>query len=302
MVDYVKVFLLDVNVERLNNLTCLEFVSGFSERTGVIYEKKVAKYHNCKITVYETGKIIFSGSVHKLYNSLHNIAAPKNTGIKYRGFNGNLFTLHNFIEVMNHLTNLFDCKPEQMILQNIEIGANIEIDFDPKVFIAGLLFQNGQLFEFRYKRNFAIIHHQHYDIKIYNKSGQYGMTVHTIRVELKYKKMSEVKKIGIQTFADFTSCNFRKAFDLLLKKFDAIVYFDRSIRKDSLTKPQKKAVELYSNQNYWFGGIKPTDRDRPKKNLKKIIEMYSRNFHKMIREGIVKNCLISTQLPETKTV
>ena len=91
MVDYIKMLVLDIDLQRLSNLSCLEFIRGVSERTGELLDKKVADYHYCKITVYDSGTILFSGSLHKLYNSLKNFN-PSNFN-NSKGFNGNQFKL-----------------------------------------------------------------------------------------------------------------------------------------------------------------------------------------------------------------
>tara|TARA_R110000868_G_scaffold77551_21_gene221969 strand:- start:3202 stop:4119 length:918 start_codon:yes stop_codon:yes gene_type:complete len=302
MVDYIKLLLLNIDMERLTNLPCLEFITGVSEKTGELLNKKEADYHQCKIIIYDTGIIIFSGSIHKLYNSIKNNVAPNPTVKSNKGFNGNQFTLNNLIEVRNHLANLFDCEPQQMEIRSIEIGVNAEPQLDPSLFIKGLLYHKNKMFEYRFNGNFAKVDHQHFDLKIYNKSKQYDMQTDTLRIELKYSKMSEAKSIGIQTFADITPNTLKEASKLLLKRFDEIIYYDKTIYPEGLTKPQIASLERYSNPRYWIDYLKPNHRHRHKENLNKIILKNSKNLHQMIRTEIIKKCSIITQLSESEIV
>jgi hypothetical protein len=88
----------------------------------------VAVYHFCKITVKtiqtenepNRTHVIFTGSIHKMWNGLNGIVAPNfNTNKPYNGFNGNQFTVNDILEMRKHLENLFDCSALQMVFQNI---------------------------------------------------------------------------------------------------------------------------------------------------------------------------------------
>ncbi|MBN2165480.1 MAG: hypothetical protein JW717_04315 [Marinilabiliaceae bacterium] len=266
----------------------------------------VAEYNFCKITVYDSGIVIFSGSIHKLYNAIKGIVSPnyKGNGLysKYNGFNGNLFTLDDIITVRKHLCWLFGCSPAQMIIRNIEFGFNVVIGFDPKLFITGLLYHKNKLFEFRFHRHFARVEHQHFELKIYNKSNQYGLVNHTIRCEIKFNKMLEIKRLGIESFADINSRKIENVVALFLHRFDEVVYYDNTVFTHGLSRPQMKSLERYSNPRYWIDELKPNQRDRHKKSLNKIIQENSKNLHQLIRNEIVKKCSIITRLSKTENV
>ena len=300
MVDYIKLHLKDIDIERLGNLPYLEFIRGVSERTGELLDKKEAHYHCCKITVYDTGTIVFSGSLHKLYNSLKNLN-PLNFN-NSKGFNGNQFTLKDLFVVKTHLMNLFDCKPDQMQIKSIEIGINTEPEFDPALFIKGLLFHKNKMFEYRFNGNFARVRHQHFDLKIYNKSLQYLMKTFTLRFELKFNKMLEMKSIGFHTIEDINQKNLMEAFALLLKRFSEVVYYDKTICNLGLKKPQIKSLYRYSNPRYWIDELKPNHRHRHKENLNQIILGNSQNLHRKLRTEMIKKCSIITQLSESDNV
>ena len=299
MIDYVKLLLLSIDVERLKSLSPLTFYRAISRDTSESANRQIAEYHYCKITIFDSGIVLFSGSIHKMYNSLNNIKAPNYNKEKlYRGYNGNQFKLVNILEVRTHLANLFDCQPHQMQFQNIEFGVNAEPVFNPNTFTKGLLYHNGEPFEYRFNNNYTQAIHQRFIFKIYNKGNQYGISRNTLRIELKFRKMKEVHILGIKTFADINTCTLNKAKLELLKRFDEVVYYDYTINKKSLSSSLKKTLIKYSNPRYWLIKLKSNHRHREKKRLKKIINDYSENLHSQIRKEIIKKCVIINQLSE----
>lgn len=308
VIDYIKTAIQNANVEYLTSHDFLDFNRVISETTGECQKYIVAKHHFCKIKVYDSGFIQFSGSIHKMWNAIKGIKAPhyekltKQQKENYKGFNGNQFTIDNIFEIRNYLQMLFGCKPNEMIIQNIEFGVNTSIHFNPNKYINGLLFHKGILFEEKHNRSFAQVGHQRYLLKIYNKSRQYGMLQNTLRVELKIRKMEEIKQIGIKTFADINTSTLNKAKDLLLNRFDEVVYYDNTINKKNLSKRQKEEINSYSNPRYWIDDLKPQRRDRHKKRLAKIIHNKSKNLKQHIRENIIRKCVTINQLSKTVCV
>ncbi len=300
MIDFVKIVLKDIDTVRLLNLDVLDFNTVVSVSTGLVSAKKEASYHYGKITVYDNGLVLFSGSIHKLYNSLKGIKAPNyNTVKQYKGFNGNDFTISQILEVREHLQKLFGCSAEQMIFQNNELGINIPVSFNPKLFIKGLLYHNGKEFEYRFNNHLAQVLHQRYILKVYDKSSQYQMSKPTLRFEVKIIKMEELRYLGLRTFADITPIMLDKAKELVLKRFDEIVAYDYTINKKDLSNAQKRALKDYSNPRYWAIKLKPKLRYRHKQRLQNLIHNHSENLKQEIRQNLIKKCRIINQHLET---
>jgi hypothetical protein len=311
LIDYVKISLNNIDIPCILNLEILDFKTIVSTKTGELSTKKVAEYHFCKITIYDSGLVLFTGSIHKLWNSLNKVYAPNyrpltkeqvNKGIKdvYKGFNGNTFAQNHIIDIRRHLTNLFNCTPQQMIFQNIEIGVNTTLHYNPSFYIKGLLYHKNIMFEYKFKRNFAQALHQRFRFKIYNKSSQYQMTNHTLRIELQIKKIEEIKSIGIRTFADINSTVLNKAKQMLLKRFDEVIHYDYTIDKKRLKTTKKESLKNYSNPRYWINDLKSNQRFRHKKMLKEITLKNSNNLHENIRENIKQKCSVINRLSETE--
>jgi len=275
----------------------LEFKTEYNEKTEELSTKSVALYHYCKITIFknlQTGNqsVMFTGSIHKMWNSLNGIVAPNNETNSLKGYNGNQFGLTQIIEVREHLQVLFNCNANQMVFQNIEFGINTEPSFNPQKFITGLLYHNGIMFDFKYKQTYAEVVHNNFRIKIYNKGHQYSMHQPTLRIEIHIKKMVELKDTGIITFADINKFTLNNAFKQLLKRFDEVMYYDKTIRIKTLTTKQKLLIPYYNNQRYWIENILPQHRDRQKKRLKQFIEFNSNNLHAQLRQDLLNKCVI----------
>lgn len=298
MVDYTKILITGINIERLYSLDCLDFASQISKTTGEVNESIfIAEYRFCKVKILKANSqnpiVLFAGSIHKLWNDLNGIMAPNyNANKPYFGFNGNQFTLNDIIEVRVHLEKLFDCKASQMIIQNIEIGLNIEVDHKPIMFIKGLLYHKNRLFDFSHFGNNSIAIHSYYSLKIYSKSKQYGMIQNTIRIELKIVKMEELKrnKIDIITLEDINEHTLSKALKLLSTRFIEVAHYDYTIDKKQLTGRELKAIQNYSNPRYWIHDLKPNNRHRHLVRLEVITGKYSKRILQKIKNEIDSKC------------
>ncbi len=293
--DYIKLEILNADIPYLLNNGALDFKTTISTETGEISNKKVAEYHFCKITIYDSGYVQFSGSIHKFWNSLNGIKAPNGTPKFHKGFNGNQFTLSDFIKAKIYLSELFNVCATDLEIVNIEFGYNLHVSFNPLLFIKGLLYYKGKMFEFRYNRNYAQVEFQRYILKIYNKSNQYGMPENILRVEIKIRKTEHLKGKGIKTLEDINLITLQRVTELFLKHFKGISYYDYTINKKGLKKKDLERLNNYSNPRYWIIDLDKEKRKRPKGYLKNYIIKYSTNLHQNIIIQITQKCtLINT--------
>ena len=300
MLDYLKIRVENPNLYDIMNHKDLEFKTVVSVKTHLPSTKYVSEYHFCKVTVFDSGLVFFSGSIHKMWNSLQKIEAPNRPKVvvkklkdgsiekydSYKGFNGNQYTISQIQESIKHLENLFSLNANQFIIQNIELGINADVNFNPQSFIKGLLYHSGKPFEYRYQEHFAQALHQRYVLKIYNKSNQYKMKTPTLRVELKMITVDQTRPLGIKTLADINTTTLDRAFKLLLKKLDEVVYYDNTIKKESLSKSQHNRLDRYSNPRYWMDNLTKQNRLHHKNKLNKITALRSLNLKKQITHSI----------------
>ncbi len=287
MIDFVKILIENPNVTFLKQSNQLEFKVEVSEKTGEISNKRIAEYHFCKIFIYPSGIVKFQGSLHKMYNSLNGIQAPNFNKHFNKGFNGNLFTFKQIQHSIEHITKLLDVSSHQLRFQNIEFGINTELYFDPQTFISGLLIQRNKVFELKHSQRFAQAIHNRYYLKIYNKGKQYKLAKNTLRVEVKIIKSEHLKQIGIINAENINEKTLHRAFKLLLRHFNEIVYYDHTINTKRLKTRERNTLYKYQVNNYWLG-LKSNKRDTPKKKLQYLIDNHSENLKKQIEDNMIK--------------
>ncbi|WP_108244866.1 hypothetical protein [Muricauda brasiliensis] len=298
MIDYVKIKVIDCEVDKLINHPLLEFHRSVSERTGELGTFTEASYHKCKIKVYDSGRVIFSGSIHKMYNSIKGIEAPNKHP---KGFNGNQFHFQDIIEIRKHLCSLFNVPQKSLEFHNIEFGLNLHPFFNPQDFITWLLMFQGKEFQLIHDRHYAESKHQQYRIKIYNKGVQYGMPFFVIRLEIGVLKMiHQSREVGVRTMADINLTTINLAFEYLKKQLEKILYYDITINPKNLSKKQKGCIKDYKNDKYWFE-LEPKKRRRETKKLNALIESKSKNLKSKILHLLDKNRAQFNRLSETLT-
>lgn len=287
MIDFVKILIENPNTTFLKQTNQLEFKVEVSEKTGEISNKRIAEYHFCKIFIYPNGIVKFQGSLHKMYNSLNGILAPNHNKHFNKGYNGNLFTYKQIKFCIQHISKLLNANPYQLRFQNIEFGINTELCFNPQTFISGLLIQRNKVFELKHSQRFAQAIHNRYYLKIYNKGKQYKLAKNTLRVEVKIIKSEHLKQIGIINAENINEKTLYRAFKLLLRHFNEIVYFDHTINIKRLKTRERNTLYKYQVNNYWLG-LKSNKRDTPKKKLQYLIDNHSENLKKQIEDNMIK--------------
>jgi hypothetical protein len=205
-----------------------------------------------------------TGSLHKYY---HN------------GKNHNNYTYPELIATIESLQNTFGINPNDAILHNLEIGANLSLSFcKASEFVANCMLHSTksfslELFEGRGKlKRFC---YSQYDVKVYDKGKQYALGYDVLRFEKKLKKM---ESFGYITLSDLTRLEIiERASNVLLETAKALIVSEPNINKSKLTKPQKRLIYDWSNPNYL--------ENLAKKNLRKL--KYERTKYKQI---VAKNC------------
>jgi hypothetical protein len=282
-VDFTTLKLREYNCNRILNNFVLDFTSFANEDGVVIDNKRIAEHHFCKIIVYDTGTVQFKGSLHKMFNSIKDIYAPnykKNEA--YEGFNGNTFTFENLCFTIKYLESLFGISKNYFIIQKIEIGLNINIDFCPREIITNLIESGGKMFEMRYNENFAQVCKDDYYFKVYNKSNHYGMMQSVLRVEIKTRRMREFQSAGIKTLANLSIENLNKAILRLSERWKNVLLYDYTIVKENLSTKQKKELKnKFQFPKYWVN-IKSNNKHKPRNRYLEIVNEHSKNIHKEI--------------------
>ena len=302
MIDYLKILVKNPNIELLESNHELDFKGDVSKSTGEDSEKDIALYHHCKIIKHKSGTILFSGSIHKMYNSLKGTFAPNyQNDQNYKGYNGNQFTYQNIEFIKQHLLVLFGVQPEDMVIQNIEFGQNLNTSFNPQKFIEWLLLLETKPFEHRYSERYAQSVHQQYILKVYNKGTQYGMPDNSLRFEIKVLKMKhQINEVGITNLADINRASIEKSFQYLKKHLLKLLYYDITIDKKTFSKRLRNKLDQYNNPKYWQS-LNAKERSRNKSKLNILIKNHSQNLRSEILLLLDKNWVQFNRHSETTT-
>ena len=289
MIDYFKAFINYRNDTRFQELceagTFAVAVETTDTDTGEV--KEAYLYKNMTITPTGAG-FVLAGSLHKYRSIIKGIANSTQID-KYKGYNGDLFTLQDITDTITHLCGVLDISPHVCTLQNIEIGVNNVVTFAPFDFLKGVLYhRNDYSPTIKHGGNYIQFEHAQYYIKLYNKGRQYELPNEVIRVEIKVMKMQKLIEAGINisTLADINETTLKQAFDLLYSEFNEVIYYDYSLKTEGLTEAKQRKVLEYQNKTFWEGLTKK-ERYREKDRLNTLIDKHSDNYKGQIQRQMI---------------
>lgn len=256
MVDFIKFSLPSFYTEKLLNNKSLDFFYEGLSADGVLRTSNKqghkitpcqnAYIQNIRVKIYDTGRIIVDGSVHKFWNDgRHNF---------------NDFRIKDFEYSINAIFNILGVDPEDATLIIAEFGVNIVVPFPIKQFMSNLFFHKKVAFKWCETTSEGIYYqckHSKYRIKIYDKftpyRNNYSPPKNLIRFEVNYKSELLRNQFSIHTIADLISTDFNKIAKQLTVVFSLILFYDFTIEHSSVR------LLKYSNANYWAALI---DRKR----------------------------------------
>lgn len=293
MIDYVKIYVLNPNIGKIRKHPKLSFVTEVVNDTGECNPIEVSRFHNMIITIKHNQFIELTGSIHKLWNAIYNSELHEMGCKNSNGFNGNDFTYKEIKLMSNLLCDLLYCEPCQLEFKNIEFGVNLNVGFNPKELLRGLMYHKGRGFVRMYNGYYCKVEHQRFWIKIYDKSYHFAMKNYVLRVEVKLKRSVIFKnELGIRSFKDINIETLNKAKEYLLRRLGEVVYYDHTINPERLSKQNLRQLDKYKNSDFWLYELKPQHRDRHKKNLTNIISKNSTCLMQRVINDADKKCVI----------
>ncbi|MCW3789473.1 hypothetical protein [Plebeiibacterium sediminum] len=187
-----------------------------STKTGVLSEKETALYRGLHIASYTNGRMRLSGSLTTFINGDNTI-------------NLSFDQVSNSID---ELCKLFKTKPDDNVLNGLEIGLNIKVNFDPDRFLNNLLSWN-RIEPLRWtgkKECYVQFRNSQLTFKVYSKSKQYSLTDNLLRLEIRFDKMQFAHKYNVRTLADLKDRNkIESLLNVLIDSFDDLIYYDDTI-------------------------------------------------------------------------
>lgn len=286
----------------------IDFKSGFNHNTGEVEENLKGKYFDFSIERFGSGRTMVTGSIHKYFNR--------------NDFNGNDLTSLNFQRAVSDLKNEIGLIPELCRLENVEIGVNIQTDFNPNLLLENLLFHRTKEFNKPIAGAYYLqSKKENYIIKIYNKSAQNNrvsrrlesdlkgskiaaaertqkqslaqlikdeLRPNTLRFEIKFLKMEVLNQMGIVTLADLCKPEFFQHFkEMLLSEFDEVFFYDHTTEISKMRNREQIIFKDYRNPNYWKS-LDRKDKYYHKKRFASLTLKYSQNSKAKVSELIGK--------------
>jgi len=289
MIDFIKIYVEDIDLKSLQDNEFLDFYVPLSQKTGELLEnQKEAKYSGLKFRIVNENKLIISGSLHKYHNN----------GIH----NANDFGYENLLTVIIDLWNTFNINPYSAILQGIEYGVNINTTVSPKNIIkhSVINYKGDQpsINTFRGKGYMKEFEKQQYYIKVYDKGLQYHIlkdalvykSDNILRFEQKVIKMEYLKDTGLFCLVDLLKIDtLNKLRNKLLDAFDNLLIYDFTVKPEGLTAKQKNLLQNGQNAMFWVS-LKKENRKKYYKELRKFKELAKEigalNLHSELRQKI----------------
>lgn len=268
-IDFIKGRLEHIDIHKLyeNNLFS-ETIETYKDKDEGECSKSILEYKNLTITIYKNKVAILTGSLHYFYNNGNH--------------NYNNFTFTRLKHTLEEVANLLEIELHQIKLQNIEFGVNLKLSYKVANITNYLLIHKQKEFLKPYIFDYRKASHQHYWIKIYNKGQQFKRPENILRVELKYKKMPELNKIGLHTLADLKNkVLYKQLSAILLHKWSNTLLYDFTINNNQLRPLHYKKSLMFQNQNFWLN-LTSQERTRQKKLLQKLSIDYGANTHQQI--------------------
>ncbi|QOW11376.1 hypothetical protein Q73A0000_13900 [Kaistella flava (ex Peng et al. 2021)] len=304
MIDFIKIKYTDTGY--VLPISSIDFKSGFNHNTGELDETVKGNYFDFNIERWASGRTIITGSIHKYFNR--------------NDFNGNDFTALNFQTSVINLKNEIHLVPDLCKLENVEIGVNIQTEFNPNLLLENLLFHRTKEFNKPIAGAYYMqSKKENYIIKIYNKSAQNNRVLrrleselkgskitpteraqkhslaqlikdelkpNTLRFEIKFLKMEVLNQMGIITLADLCKPEFFQHFkEMLMMEFDEVYFYDYTTDNLKMRTPEQIKFKDYRNPNYWKS-LDRKDKYYHKKRFADLTLKYSQNIKGKVSELI----------------
>nr|WP_298996231.1 hypothetical protein [uncultured Allomuricauda sp.] len=225
----------------------IDLISEWNRSTGEILEyPKKGNHKNMRVRINRASSYI-KGSLHKYYNM----------DVMGMEHNHNDFTFCQGLEAIENLCNKFYLTPEKTKITNLEFGMNLKLDSNPEIFINDNLLmydfnQHSRHENFKGRGDYKEFKRHSYSLKLYNKSKQFDLNEHVLRIEVKITDRKKINSLGINSLADLKQ---KKAYyslnTLLLEQFELLTIIDSNELKKALITNEIQTLNNYCNPNFW---------------------------------------------------
>ena len=275
-IDFLKTEIIGIDKKCFFNR--FSFIPSY--RKGV-ENSKYFTYNNMKLTIYNSGRTILSGSLHVFHNQGLN--------------NCNDFGYDDFLKCLDQLFLYFGIRPKNMRILQIELGVNIVTKFSQKEIITNLLFHKRCSFTKSEKNRYSVVKHDHFWFKIYDKSFiSRCKDSDILRIEIKHKNWTSFRtKYGLVSFQDFIDFDKTVFLEDLLKRWNEIILIN------PYTLSKEKQLK-FKDLSFWEEIKSNSIYSKHFKNLKKINSHCKNNLQEEIYLNIKNKVLELQRLTNSK--
>ena len=237
--------------------------------TGELKYPIIGKYYNLIFKINPTRKEI-SGSLHKLFNEL-----------KFnQNQNYNDFTYNDLKQVIFHLKDVFGLNLEKTIIENLEIGLNINTSKMPASILDENLIvwkniQKSKNIDYDGKGKYIQFDQTQFYFKIYDKGNQYEQDKNILRLECKIVRNELLNKFRISNVSDLLNKDCIKALlNFLYESISECIIVD-NLTPGTIIEPNEKEIFTNGiNPMMWNNFKNRTEKKRFKDKFISIIEKY----------------------------
>lgn len=295
MIDYIKINLTQGYDEILLSNELLDFYSSVNvgtaevrtvnDRGREIVPYQQAYYKGLRFKVYETGRVLIDGSLHKYFNN--------------GDHNHNDFDIVDLKRVIIEIISLFQISPKDAEITQLELGVNLQFRYSTSQILQNLFFHRKVAFmqcETKTEGNYYQVKHGQYRLKFYDKSLQYrgiGMEIpETLRLEVNMSGVKLRRDFKIRNLHDLLRKPFSELITFFADEIELILFYDFTIDSSS------KRLLNYSNRNYWQGlidGGRTSAYDKHRSQLKGLISSSSEEVLGQLAEEVEGKSLFLTK-------
>lgn len=277
-------FVPDADTERVRALPFLKFNIQEVDSENGSYERERAEYGMLEITIIRDRHLLICGSLHK----------------HTKGHNHRDFTALELAQAVEKLCQELVLDPQEVELQNIELGVNIQPPIATAKFLDSIFLYRCSRFETHYfsGRGYMLLFRGcNYWVKLYDKAKETNVSFakdsfprheHLVRFEIKVKKMAHLRVYDISRLSDLLDSQKLKSLELLLQQtIDNIIMGEPVTNLKSLTKAEKGFKEAHRHRSQWEqleSRLIPYRRKRLREIDSKLSKLNSQAF---LKEAVV---------------
>jgi len=206
---------------------------------------KRGKLGNLEVVINQKRAYI-KGSIHKLENLIDEDGSQ----------NYDDFSFCQMNTIIDEIISYFNVSGRTSISQ-LEIGLNMHIPMNPQRFLKNHLLMcdfrdHNKDLPFRGKGDYKEFMRTDYHLKVYNKSKQYHVNAHILRVELKILSKRKLREFGIENLEDLQNKTaIERLFKFLMEEVKKCTIID-DYNAVMMPIEDREKFYRYTNPNYWI--------------------------------------------------